>query len=209
MSRDKGIASYTLNDYRHVLDPKDKTLVIKGDFYNNLKALSQKEGITLNAILQYAWHKILKVYGSDNSKSVVTVVGTTVSGRNLPIDGVEESVGLYINTLPLIVEHNKSENSASTIIESIRRLQNDITEINVRSNVNLSKLQKEGVRLFDTLFVFENYPIPVSKDGCQEREKELLDIEFKKAIEKLDYPLSVIGYEFGNSLIFTIKYYRN
>ncbi len=27
--------------------------------------------------------------------------GATISGRNIPIDGIEETLGLFINTLPL------------------------------------------------------------------------------------------------------------
>ena len=60
--------------------------------------------ITISSLLQYAWHKALSIY----SNSEHTTVGMTVSGRNIPIDGIENAVGLLINTLPLCVEHNLS-----------------------------------------------------------------------------------------------------
>ena len=63
--------------------------------------MSQKEGVTLNAILLYVWHKTLSIYGN----TIQTIVGITVSGRSLPVNDIESSVGLYINTLPLIVNH--------------------------------------------------------------------------------------------------------
>ena len=104
---DKSLA-HSLSEYRHIKHPKTKSITIKEDLYRNLKELSKIKGITLNAILQYVWHKVLAIYGTNNdNNNSITVVGTTVSGRDLPIHDLESSVGLYINTLPLVVEHKK------------------------------------------------------------------------------------------------------
>ena len=48
-------------------------------------------------------------------------------------------VGLFINTLPLIVNH---ENKDISVIEAINDLQNKINEINMNCNVNLANLQE-------------------------------------------------------------------
>ena len=192
----KGLTN-TLSEYRHIKQHKTKTLYIKDKLYDDLKTLNKQEGVTLNAILQFVWHKVLDVYGTSNSGSSTTIVGTTISGRDLPINNIESSVGLYINTLPLIIEHNNKD----TILDAIRKLQNNITEMNSRSNTNLAKLQKDGNRLFDTLFVYENYPTPVNNN-----DDNSLNITFKEAIEKLDYPISVIAYETNKQLNFSLKY---
>lgn len=92
-----------------------------------------------------------------------TVVGTTVSGRNLPIDNIETSVGLYINTLPLIVDHQRQ--SKKSLLEAIKDIQSNLNEINSRSNTSLAKLQRNGERLFDSLFVYENYPSPMNEES--------------------------------------------
>lgn len=183
-----------ISEYKHIKETQEERVIIKDGFYDALKEVSQEEGVTLNAILQYAWHKALKVYGN----SAQTVVGMTISGRGLPIDDVESSVGLYINTLPLIVDH-KSERD-KTIIGSIKEIQENINEINSRSGINLARLQSGGERLFDCLFVFENYPNPEKEGG------ERLKIRFKDGIEKLDYPLSVTTYEENKALIFNLSY---
>ena len=125
------------------------------------------------------------------------LLGTTISGRDLPVNNIESSVGLYINTLPLIMQHNNND----TILDAIRKLQNNITEMNSRSNTNLAKLQKEGNRLFDTLFAYENYPTPVNNN-----DDNSLNITFKEGVEKLDYPIAVIAYETNEGLIFSLKY---
>jgi len=184
-----------VSEYRHIIEPTEETLTIEGNLYETLKSLSQTSGITLNAILQYAWHKLLNIYGN----AAQTVVGTTLSGRNLPINAIENSVGLYINTLPLIVNHQQT--ISKSILEGIRDIQDNINEINSRSNISLSKIQKHGERLFDSLFVYENYPTPTHKES-----QKSLNVSFKEAIEKVDYPLGVIAYEGKNKLIFILKY---
>src|ERR1700733_5908814 len=187
--------SLRISEYKYIISPEEQVLTITGSLYNSLKEMSQKKGVTLNAILQYTWHKVLNIYGNSNQ----TVVGTTVSGRNLPIDDIENSVGLYINTLPLTVEHQSK--ITKSIIESIKDIQTDINEMNSRSDISLVKLHKGSQRLFDSLFVYENYPNPTN-----EEQQSRIKIGFKGGVDKLDYPLGIIAYETNNQLIFTLKY---
>ncbi|NDA90264.1 MAG: amino acid adenylation domain-containing protein, partial [Alphaproteobacteria bacterium] len=187
--------SLRVNEYKHIRENKEETLTITSNLYDNIKKLSREEGVTLNAILQYVWHRVLNIYSNSNH----TVVGTTVSGRNLQIDNIESSVGLYISTLPLIVDHDKQ--IQKSIIESIKDIQDNINEISSKSNINLAKLQKGAIRLFDSLFIYENYPNSANKE-----EEKRLKIRFKGAIEKLDYPLGVTAYEANNQLIFALQY---
>jgi amino acid adenylation domain-containing protein/non-ribosomal peptide synthase protein (TIGR01720 family) len=185
-----------LAEYKHIKNPQEQRLIIDGDLYDKIKALGQEQGVTLNAILQYILHKVLSIYG--NSKH--TVVGATVSGRNLPIDDIESSVGLYINTLPLIVDHEAQENMR--IIEAIRKLQDNINEINTRSVVELATLQKGGGRLFDVLCVYENYPTNV----ISEEQDSTLVIKFTGGVEKLDYPLHFKASESNGKLSCVVGY---
>ena len=94
------LSLYKLNPIKQV---NEQQLIINNGLYLSLKNFSKDYHVTLNSILQYTWHKVLNIYSS----SLYTIVGTTVSGRNLSIDNIENSVGLYINTLPLIVKHDK------------------------------------------------------------------------------------------------------
>ena len=180
-----------LGEYRHVQDPEEMEFSVEGDAYRKLKDVAGRNGVTLNAVLQYAWHKTLSVYGN----SETTIVGTVVSGRNLPIGGIETSVGLFINTLPLIMRHGEG-----SVLEQLGELQGHINEINSHSNVSLGKLQKGGRRLFDSLFVYENYPVP------SRTEDDRLKIEFKRSIEKMDYPLGIVVYESDHNILFTLQY---
>ena len=130
---------------------KSETLEIKYEKYKKLKRFNLTFGITTNAIFQFIWHRIFSIYS--NAKQ--TIIGTTVSGRNIPVKNIENVVGCFINTLPLIVNH---QNNDINLIDKIKLIQGEVNELNIHSNVKLSKLQLNSNKLFDVLFVFENFP---------------------------------------------------
>ncbi|KFF74864.1 hypothetical protein HX13_12830 [Chryseobacterium sp. P1-3] len=183
--------SIDLGTYRHIRDHQQVKMTIDGDKYNLLKDFTKAHGLTVNAILQYLWHQQLRIYGGLST----TVVGTTVSGRSLPVDGIESSAGLYINTLPLIVTHEEGK-----VIDHIREIQDRISDINTHSDINLAELHHDGRRIFSSLFVFENYPVPEGEDQNE------LGFVFRDAVEKLDYPLGVVAFERGNEVSLTLNY---
>ncbi|CAF3581931.1 unnamed protein product, partial [Rotaria socialis] len=175
-----------LNQYDHVKQPKASTLLITDKVYRDLKNICRENGLTLSSILQFVWHKILSVYGHSDQ----TTVGTTVSGRNLPINDIETSVGLFINTLPLIVNHNE----CNLIIDGIKHIKEQTNEMISRSNVDFSQLSKGRMKhsLFDCLFVYENYP---TLDNKFQGKEDLLKLRRTESVEKLDYPLTIVAYE--------------
>ncbi|MBF0399099.1 MAG: gramicidin biosynthesis protein, partial [Desulfobacterales bacterium] len=69
----------SLDNFSEHIAVIDKTL------YKDLKKLVREEGITINVILQFAWHKIIQTY----TKDLQTIVGTTISGRDIPIDDLQ------------------------------------------------------------------------------------------------------------------------
>ena len=184
------------NDYRYVEKSSARSFEISNKFFQNLKEFTQNEGVTPNAVLQYIWHKTLSIY--TNAKQ--TIVGTTLSGRNIPVNNVEDSVGLYINTVPLILRHQNEKNNNRSVLSAIREVQYNINDINDKSNVDLANLQK-GERFFNCLFVYDNYPKLVNK-GINES----LKITFIGSVEKVDYPLAIIVYEKEMQLTFELKY---
>ncbi|TZF95867.1 amino acid adenylation domain-containing protein, partial [Chryseobacterium panacisoli] len=180
-----------LGTYRQIRDQQKVTLLIKDERYHHLKHFTKAHGLTVNAVLQYLWHSQLKLY----SGLQTTVVGTTVSGRSLPVDGIETSAGLYINTLPLIVNHTEGR-----IIDRIMEIQNRISDLNTHSDINLAELHHDGRRIFSSLFVYENYPVPKG-EGSNE-----LGFVFRDSVEKLDYPLSIMASEQGESVLLKLNY---
>ena len=180
-----------LSSYKQIIKPSSSHIKISDKLYDQAKALVNKEGITINVIVQFLWHKLLHTY----SNSLKSIVGTNVSGRDLPIDGIEESVGLYINTLPLLIDW-ENDNS---ILSQLHQIQQKITELNTNGFIDLAKLQKGGERIFHSLFIYENYPASKEEDSDTK-------VNIKNAIEKVNYPLSVAAYEEANSLIIKLDY---
>ncbi|WP_370901544.1 amino acid adenylation domain-containing protein, partial [Chryseobacterium gossypii] len=180
-----------LGTYRHIRDHQKVTMLIDGEKYYRLKDLTKAHGLTVNAVLQYLWHSQLKLY----SGLQTTIVGTTVSGRSLPVDGIESSAGLYINTLPLIVRHEDGR-----VIDRIMTIQNRISDLNTHSDINLAELHHDGRRIFSSLFVYENYPVPKG-EGSNE-----LGFVFRDSVEKLDYPLGIMASEQGESVLLKLNY---
>lgn len=156
-----------------------------------LKALCKKQAITLNVAVQFAWHKLLHTYTGDSQ----TIVGTTVSGRNIPITGIESSVGLYINTLPLAVNWTTSASVASVL----NAIQKSVLELNQYSNIALASLQDKGEALFQSLLIFENYPVNLDENNTQ-------DLSIRAGIEKTDYPLTLTVAEESQGIRFNLDY---
>ena len=85
------------------------------------------------------------------------VFGVTVAGRPPEIAGIETMVGLFINTLPLRVKLPPGK----PFVALIRDLQERQSRLMAHQHLGLAEIQAlAGLgELFDTLTVFENYPV--------------------------------------------------
>ncbi|MFH5229568.1 non-ribosomal peptide synthase/polyketide synthase [Antrihabitans spumae] len=118
-----------------------------------LAAVAAEHGVTLNTIVQASWGILLSRLGSRDD----VVFGATVSGRPAGLAGVESMVGLFINTLPVRIRVNADETFATLL----RRVQNEQTELLDHHYLGITDIQAagNGGAVFDTLTVFESYPI--------------------------------------------------
>ncbi|WP_018690923.1 non-ribosomal peptide synthetase [Algicola sagamiensis] len=174
-----------LNHTTTIAQPEAATFTIQPEITKGMKSLCQRLGVTMNVLLQFAWHKLIQTYTQDEQ----TIVGTTVSGRDLPVEDVSGSVGLYINTLPLAVHWSEDTSIESTL----KAIQLSIANLNTYSNVALSELQTQGERLFHTLFVYENYPDVNPSQSSHDAIENHFNI--RHAVEKGNYPLSLMAFE--------------
>ncbi|SNT48375.1 non-ribosomal peptide synthetase [Rhodococcoides kyotonense] len=143
-------------------------------------------GVTVNTLIQGAWGILLaRITGHDD-----VVFGTTVSGRPPVLDGVEQMVGLFINTLPVRVVANP-DRSVESILTSLQQASASLLD---HHHVGLSEIQDStGLQtLFDTLVVFESYPI----DRSALSEVTTVDGVTVTGVETVDaahYPLSIVA----------------
>ncbi|MCI3928030.1 non-ribosomal peptide synthase/polyketide synthase [Streptomyces sp. AN091965] len=110
-------------------------------------------GVTLNTLVQGAWAIVLA--GLTGRQDVT--FGTTVSGRPAQVDGAEEMVGLFINTLPVRVDCTPS----STLGELVTGLQGRQNALLDHHHHGLADIHRAvGLpTLFDTLVVLESFPM--------------------------------------------------
>lgn len=165
-----------------------------------LSAFARQQKITLNTLMQGAWALLLSYYSGKND----VVFGTVVSGRPFDMDGVDAMIGVFINTLPVRVLLAANQ----TCQAWLRELQWQQLEARQYEYSPLVQVQKwsdvaPGQPLFESLLVYENYPMDVSvrEHG---RNLQVRDIAYEG---RSNYPLTLI-IDAGNQreLLFRLVY---
>lgn len=158
----------------------DIDLTIDENLTNQINRIAASKGVTSGSWYQAVWALVLQYLGAGNTPCF----GTTVSGRDLPIYGIDQYVGLMINTLPTVVSIKPNE-AFSELAKQVH-LQSAVIQNN--AHTSLSELQKfisnEGESIFDSLFVIENYP----QSRTQGKYFEVSKIEMR---EQSHYPISL------------------
>ncbi|MEI6628483.1 MAG: condensation domain-containing protein, partial [Alphaproteobacteria bacterium] len=147
-----------------------------------LRKFAQEHNLTLNTVIQGAVGLVLKTY----TQQPEVIMGVTVSGRTMNLPGVEEMVGLFINTLPLRIVPQPREN----ITSFFKRLQEQAQTLNDYCYTPLAQIQSwTGINqsLFNVIFVFENFPTGEEAASIQSD----LEVRGGKGIEKTEYPLTI------------------
>ncbi|MBK8551803.1 MAG: amino acid adenylation domain-containing protein [Ignavibacteria bacterium] len=148
-----------------------------------LEEYSQKNHITINTLMQGVWSYLLHRYtGNDD-----VVYGIVVSGRPEDLPGIEQRVGMYVNTIPLHAVFSKDMEAA----QWLRDLQDSQVTTRQYQYVSLQEIQKwsevQG-DLFDSILVFENYPV----SDIVKSKNWNLKVENVKLEEQSNYPFLVL-----------------
>ncbi|MFD4432000.1 amino acid adenylation domain-containing protein, partial [Nocardia sp. NPDC058497] len=146
---------------------------------------ARESGATVNTLVQAGWAMVLAMLTGRTD----VVFGGTVSGRPPELGGVEEMVGLFINTLPVRVRLDPAER----VVELLARLQAEQARLMDYQQVGLAAIhQATGLaELFDTLVVFESFPIDreTLSQSLDIAGMRVLDIE---GTDAAPYPLSLM-----------------
>ena len=125
--------------------------------------LARGHHTTVNIVLQGAFTQLLMGLTGRND----VVFGTTVSGRPAEVVGADSMVGLLINTVPV----RATITAATTTADLLHQLQSAQNQTFEHQHLALSDIHRitGHEHLFDTLFLYENYPIdttaPLGVDG--------------------------------------------
>ncbi|HYS34302.1 MAG TPA: amino acid adenylation domain-containing protein, partial [Pseudonocardiaceae bacterium] len=145
---------------------------------DRLYTFARHHRLTVNAVLQGAWALALSRYGGRTD----VCFGATVSGRPAELAGSDAITGIFINTLPV------RTNVTGSVLDWLRELQAAQAESRRFDYVSLGDIARwSGTNLFDSIMVFENYPI--DEEVAEAQGLRLRDL---RADETTNYPLSIV-----------------
>ncbi|HLL45357.1 MAG TPA: condensation domain-containing protein, partial [Longimicrobiaceae bacterium] len=164
-----------------------------------LRMLARERRLTLGTLVQGAWALLLGRYSGSGD----VVFGATVSGRPPELAGVEEMVGLFINTLPVRV----AVDPAAPVLGWLEGIQAGQAELREFEYSPLAQVQKwsevpAGQPLFEQILVV-NTP---GEEGADEPFAGIM-VEPVRAVEKTNYPLTVEA-RTGARITFHVEYDR-
>ncbi|MCJ8281281.1 MAG: condensation domain-containing protein, partial [Rivularia sp. ALOHA_DT_140] len=165
---------------------REQKIKLSVDLTAKLQNLVQQNRLTLNTITQGIWAILLSRYSGEND----IVFGATVSGRPANLPGVESIIGLFINTLPVRVKLSADDE----LLPWLHKLQTQQIEQESFSYSSLINIQQwsdlpPGVGLFESLVIFENYPVSI--DDILQGWSNDLQISQTKGFERTNFPLSL------------------
>ena len=163
-----------------------------------LTQVAREHRVTLNTVLMAGWGTLLGLLTGEPD----VLFGITVSGRPAELPAAAETVGLFINTVPARV----AASAAETFGELLRRLHANQVDLLDHQHLGLADIQRAvGLgELFDTLLVFESYPVQRGElDAAAARAGlRLTGIE---AHDDTHYPLTALVLP-GEDLRITLKF---
>ncbi|MFD5842895.1 non-ribosomal peptide synthetase [Streptomyces chartreusis] len=129
--------------------PSDRFTDIASEPDGDIDAAARAAGVPLSVAVHSAWAVTLG--GILHSTDVV--FGSTVSGRDADVPGIEDMVGLFINTIPVRTRWS-STTTAGDLLASVREHQSAVLP---HQHVSLARIGRQAGSgsLFDTLVVFD------------------------------------------------------
>ncbi|MEX2212842.1 MAG: amino acid adenylation domain-containing protein [Phycisphaeraceae bacterium] len=164
--------------HRNTIDP---------DITSQLLALARTSGVTMNTIVQTAWATLLSRYSGSND----VVFGATRACRKSSVDGADQMVGIFINTLPLRVALDPQ----ATIQQSLADVRSAWNELRHHEHTPLAEIQvcsaiPSGTPLFESVLVFENYDLNhfMRRQGADWAGRSI------ELHERTNFPITVAAY---------------
>jgi len=160
---------------------------------DGLHAFARRNQLTLNTVVQGAWALLLARYGGAED----VVFGAIVSGRSAELVGIEDMVGLFINTLPVRVRATRD----ASLLPWLQEIQAQQAEVREYEYCPLLRIQgwsevPRNQPLFETALGFDNYPVDqigqVPSSESLRRQRSSLDIRHDHSATKANFPLSVV-----------------
>ncbi|SDZ66206.1 non-ribosomal peptide synthetase [Pseudomonas sp. NFIX28] len=163
-----------------------------------LGEFARQQKVTVNTLVQAAWLLLLQRCTGQET----VVFGATVSGRPAELKGVEQQIGLFINTLPVVATPRPD----MRVGDWLQAVQAHNLALRDYEHTPLYDVQRwaglGGEALFDHILVFENYPV---SQALEQGSPGQLRFGSVGNHEQTNYPLTLLV-GMGDSLSLEFKY---
>jgi amino acid adenylation domain-containing protein len=165
--------------------PEQQFLELDAALSDALRETAREHGLTLNMLMQCAWGLVLGRLTGERD----VLFGTTVSGRPPEIPGIESMVGLFINTVPVRIELRPT----ASLLDVLAVHQARQAALLDHHYVGLTEIQSAAglSTLFDTLLVFENFPLDDEALRSAQAELPGLRVTGLHGSDATHYPLVI------------------
>ncbi|MDL5596907.1 amino acid adenylation domain-containing protein [Bacillus subtilis] len=164
----------------------------------DLNRFAREQKVTFNTLVQAAWLVLLQRYtGQDH-----VAFGATVAGRPTDLPGVEQQIGLFINTLPVVAAPS-ADLSVEQWLQQVQGLNLALREHEHTPLYDIQRWAGLGAgALFDSILVFENYPMA---EALQQGPDTGLVFSAIRRQEQTNYPLTLVAVT-GRELSLGVSY---
>lgn len=161
-----------------------QTISLDKHAFQALQSFARENRLTMSTIVQAVWALLVHRYSASND----VVFGLARSGRPATLDNIEHRVGLFLNLLPMRTRIDNEQ----TLLDWLQALQQQLLqqqpyEFTALRDVHDVSEIASSTPLFDSIVVFENYPMPTSS----ERDTGNIGISDIEISEQTNYPLSL------------------
>ncbi len=140
---------------------KQGTLLVNFNQYSELLEICKAEKVTLSSMLQAIWARVLASYTDSDD----VAFGYLASGRDVPIEAVQDAVGAFINMLVCRVHFEQ----AFCMRRVFRKVQKDFIDALPHQHISLAKVQHDlglhGESLFNTAVSIQNHAGAETAEG--------------------------------------------
>ncbi|WP_036604236.1 non-ribosomal peptide synthetase [Paenibacillus assamensis] len=152
----------------------------------DLLKLASEQKVTISTVFHVMWGILLQKYNHSDD----VVFGTVISGRPPEIVGIEEMVGLFINTVPIRV----TGSCDMTLPNLLQNINVAMAEANTHGHVSLADIQSLTTlkqHLIQHIMVFENYPLESELIDSNHGNNNQLSISDVVVEEQVNYDFDV------------------
>lgn len=160
------------------------------DKLQSINQFAKTQHVTLNTIIQSVWSLVLNIYTQKHK----VVFGATVSGRPPAIEGVNNMLGLFINTVPVVITVEKD----IPVFQWLKQIQLQQVEQKDFEYCSTGQIHQwsavpNTIPLYESLLIYENYPVNTDVANAEDSpinagKSRFLGAQTKHALTLMVFP---------------------